>query len=156
VAYRENSVDQLPVKSKKMVKKDRYFLYFVFKKGDQTWLRQRAAKDIWQNLYEFPQTEPEQLPEHAPEALRLLTASGYPTPASAKVQLSKTYRQTLTHRQVAALFALVEIQDPHWKPSPEWIPAPWSNTLPEVALPKVIAGFWKEKALFFQQPNLFS
>ncbi len=54
-ALQEKSIDQLPVKLKKLKIRKRYFNYLVFDiKGESTILRQRKGKGIWQNLYEFP------------------------------------------------------------------------------------------------------
>lgn len=47
----------LPVKSKKIKQRIRYFNYFVLIYNDSTWLRKRVDNDIWRNLYEFPMVE---------------------------------------------------------------------------------------------------
>ena len=43
----------LPVKEKKLVKKTRWFYYFIITVKDQVLIRKRAAGDIWENLFEF-------------------------------------------------------------------------------------------------------
>ncbi len=57
VALKENKVDQLPVKQKKNRIRERWFNYFVLTHKDQIAVQQRVAKDIWQDLYEFPLIE---------------------------------------------------------------------------------------------------
>jgi len=53
-----NWIDKLPVKSKKIKIKIRYFNYIVFlSKDKQTRLYKRNKKDIWYQLYEFPLIE---------------------------------------------------------------------------------------------------
>ncbi len=58
-AYTKNMVAQLPVKSKKIIVRPRYFHYLLLKYGKNTYLRKRDKKDIWQGLYEFPMIETE-------------------------------------------------------------------------------------------------
>jgi len=53
VAFSENRVQDLPVKSKKKRQKERYFAYFIIEKKGKILVRQRATKDIWQGLWEF-------------------------------------------------------------------------------------------------------
>lgn len=61
VAYAQQSIDTLPVKSKKTTSKSRYFNYlFLLQKSDNmefTLLQKRTQKDIWQHLYELPMFE---------------------------------------------------------------------------------------------------
>ncbi|MFV8368490.1 A/G-specific adenine glycosylase [Flavobacterium sp. LB2R40] len=59
-ALQKNKVDQLPVKSKKLKVRNRYFNYLVVadEMGD-TIIQKRTGKGIWHNLYEFPLIETE-------------------------------------------------------------------------------------------------
>ena len=57
-AYRNNQVDQLPVKSKKISVKKRYFHFVLIEDERQKiQIEQRLASDIWQNLYQLPLIE---------------------------------------------------------------------------------------------------
>jgi A/G-specific adenine glycosylase len=57
-ALQKNKVDQLPVKSKKLKVRNRYFNYIVAEDDLQnTIIHKRTAKGIWHNLYEFPLIE---------------------------------------------------------------------------------------------------
>ena len=54
-ALQHKTIDQLPVKIKKLKVRKRYFNYLVVDhQGDSTLIRKREHKDIWQNLFEFP------------------------------------------------------------------------------------------------------
>jgi A/G-specific adenine glycosylase len=53
VAFSENRVQSLPVKSKKKSQRERYFTYFIVEQKGKVLVRQRASKDIWQGLWEF-------------------------------------------------------------------------------------------------------
>lgn len=60
-AYTSNIVTLLPVKSKKTKITHRYFNYLYVKHQDHIFLKKRTAKDVWQNLYEFPLIESDHL-----------------------------------------------------------------------------------------------
>jgi len=52
VAYKQDLINDLPVKSKKLKVRKRYFNYILLFAGDKLWIHKRAAGDIWENLYE--------------------------------------------------------------------------------------------------------
>jgi A/G-specific adenine glycosylase len=61
-ALQKKKVDQLPVKSKKLKVRNRYFNYIVVTDDDEnTIIQKRTAKGIWHNLYEFPLIETEKV-----------------------------------------------------------------------------------------------
>ncbi len=60
-AYQENVASQLPVKIHKTKVTHRFFYYLFIENEGNTYLQKRTAKDVWQNLYEFPLIETEQL-----------------------------------------------------------------------------------------------
>lgn len=56
----KNKVDQLPVKSKKVKVRNRFFNYLVLNdENNNTIIQKRTDKGIWHNLYEFPLIETE-------------------------------------------------------------------------------------------------
>lgn len=55
IALQTKSIENLPVKIKKLKVRKRFFNYLVIDhKHDSTIIQQRTKKDIWQNLFEFP------------------------------------------------------------------------------------------------------
>lgn len=52
VAQKQVMIDMLPIKSKKLKVKNRYFHYILLLKDGKLWVRKRVEKDVWQNLYE--------------------------------------------------------------------------------------------------------
>ena len=59
-ALQKKKVDQLPVKSKKVKVRNRFFNYLVVADElENTIIQKRSAKGIWHNLYEFPLIETE-------------------------------------------------------------------------------------------------
>lgn len=61
IAKSVGNFDQLPVKSKKVKVKKRFFHFLIFKENDMTVIEKRDEKDIWQHLYQFPLLESENL-----------------------------------------------------------------------------------------------
>ncbi len=49
-----DSIKILPVKSKKLVIKHRFFHYFYFGENQKIWIQKRTEKDIWQELWQLP------------------------------------------------------------------------------------------------------
>lgn len=61
-ALQKKKVDQLPVKSKKLKVRNRFFNYLIVSdEKKHTIIQKRTAKGIWHNLYEFPLIETEKV-----------------------------------------------------------------------------------------------
>lgn len=128
-AFRLDKVSVLPAKSKTLSKKDRFFIYLVANFKGNTLIRKRTGKDIWQNLWEFPMLELPVFPtdnralesivrrHFFPENPALKTnppdslESAGPHFAALDIVISKSYRQTLTHRVVTAVFCEITFPD---------------------------------------------
>ena len=57
VAFREQRINELPVKSKKVKQRERHFTYLCIEYEGKIAIHQRGAGDIWQGLWECPQEE---------------------------------------------------------------------------------------------------
>ena len=57
IAFREQRINELPVKSKKVKQRERHFTYLCIEYEGKIAIHQRGAGDIWQGLWEFPQEE---------------------------------------------------------------------------------------------------
>ncbi len=111
VAFAENTVHLLPIKSKKMKKITRYFHYLVLNEGGKVWLRKRGPGDIWQNLYDFPIIEKEKTLtlselEKTNEWLTFFPKKKYHTK-----KISRPFSQTLTHRKIIAVFVEIDLDE---------------------------------------------
>ena len=53
LAFQNQTVTILPVKTKTVKIKNRFFNYVVFNHKESVYITKRVEKDIWQNLYEF-------------------------------------------------------------------------------------------------------
>ena len=62
LALQKKKVNLLPVKSKKLKVRNRFFNYFIFlDEQEKTIIQKRSEKGIWHNLYEFPLIETERV-----------------------------------------------------------------------------------------------
>lgn len=58
-AFKNGTTEQIPIKSKKVRRRTRYFHYLVLVDNGEIALQQRDTNDIWAGLYEFPLIETE-------------------------------------------------------------------------------------------------
>lgn len=102
VAKATNQIDTLPKKIKSKKSRNRYFHYFILRKGNEIMLSKRAEGDIWANLHEFPLIETDE-PADA-EQIRLHPSfvahfgDAHPQPISTPI------KQILSHQNIFAQF----------------------------------------------------
>lgn len=97
-AFRNQIVKSLPRKEKKQKIKKRYFNYLIFRKKNKILIQKRTAKDIWQNLYDFPLLE----------SKKILNKNKIPFKIDRK---STEFKQILSHQSITARFHFVSDQD---------------------------------------------
>jgi A/G-specific adenine glycosylase len=155
VAAQTRRVADFPAKSKKIEKKERFFLYLVVNWQGNIYIQKRLQKDIWQNLFEFPVIELETLPTDS-EAVRTILqqqeALSLPLPEDIQGSLSRPYRQTLTHRYVSAVFFEIHLPGD----AANWLDQPFfkhclsvkrSELKKKFAFPRLIDVFWDAGAV---------
>jgi A/G-specific adenine glycosylase len=106
VAYINNKIDVLPVKLKKLKKRDRYLNYIVYQLGDKYAFEKREAKDIWTGLYQFPLIESDQLLEE-----KALYSSIDQTIVSKMISFEPNPKHLLSHQNLYSQMTLVELQE---------------------------------------------
>lgn len=89
VAFREQRINELPVKSKKVKQRERHFTYLYIEYEGKIAIHQRGAGDIWQGLWEFPQEE------------QLTSSEDYAWRTEAQL-LQKGVKHILTHQILLA------------------------------------------------------
>ncbi len=111
-AYQNNLVRLLPVKSKSLVKKTRWFYYFVVQHDGKYYIRKRIENDIWQNLYEFvlKESDIQLFPEEAIAPAIIQNIIGQDKFSVSKV--SAVYKQQLTHQTIIGQFITLNIDKP--------------------------------------------
>lgn len=103
LALVKGSPADYPVRLKKTAKKERFIQYLVVRRGDKTLVRKRAGRDIWHGLYEFPSIETDSAGELTETDIRVIFPGEVPEGLSLG-EPSEFYRQTLTHREITAVF----------------------------------------------------
>ena len=107
-AFRNNMVEKLPVKGKKILVRDRYFTYLLIKYKGYTFISKRKSKDIWHSLYEFPLIETEFLPQETdisslPEWKELFKGD-----KTLITYVSPVIKHQLSHQTIYSRFVVVE------------------------------------------------
>lgn len=110
-AFRHKLVSQLPVKEKKLVRKERWFYYFMIECEGKIYIRQRMEKDIWENLFEFVLFESEGAVDGISARLPFLKKllKGHPFEIT---NISRVYRQQLTHQTIHGQFVKISVKEP--------------------------------------------
>lgn len=144
VALQEGRIAELPVKSKKINKTERFFHYLILNHQGQVLIQKREAKDIWLHLYQFPLLERESL-DMSKEVLETLIRDEW----QLLVQLrtgSKIFQQVLTHQLIHVRFWELDVLE-----LPEsglegylWV---LKSALNKYAFPKVIDRYLGDRTL---------
>lgn len=136
-AFATKQIDILPVKKKKIKKKNRYLYYLYIICGDKILIRQRKSKDIWHLLYELPYLE---FLTEIDECRLSKEISEIFMENVSSIHLSITKDiQMLTHQNIYANFSYIKIRTVQ-KTSFEGI---WvdKNELGKYAYPKIVKEF---------------
>ena len=111
VAFKKDLVKQLPVKSKMLVRKERWMCYFIVQVEGKVYIRQRTGKDIWENLYEFVLQEMEGPLQNRQEARTLFMKLAGKEPLEMGA-ISKLFTQQLTHQKIHGQFITITLSHP--------------------------------------------
>ncbi len=109
-AYQTGRQQRLPVKAKKEPVRNRYFNYLVFRQNGKLVMRERTARDIWQNLYDFWLVETD-------EPITALTDLNLPDELAKLVQQGRLVgdvmplTQLLSHQRIRGQFFLIDLPD---------------------------------------------
>ena len=122
LAFRNNTISNRPIKSKKTAVSDRYFHYLVYDLTGKTYIEKRTEKDIWQNLYQFPLIE-------------LKEAFSKPSIDGKLLFTSDPVKHILSHQRIHAQFH-------HISSSPKQVGKGWIEidraSIQEYPLPRII------------------
>ncbi len=108
IAFKLDQVKSLPVKEKSIIKRNRWFYYFLFVINNKIYVRKRTQKDIWQNLYEFVLDETNSSVPNADVNPGILKKFIGRQPFRI-VSISSIYRQQLSHQYINGQFMVVAI-----------------------------------------------
>jgi A/G-specific adenine glycosylase len=131
-AFDQNLVDILPIKQKKIIKKNRHFHFVVIEDNNSIYLQKRTGKDIWQDLFSFPMIESDG------KSCRQLKkwADSFSTP----IQIN----QVLTHQVIHGYFYKISIVKVKDKTLLQDFQKVSIKKIKSYAFPKMIAQFFEE------------
>ena len=135
-AFNKGLIKVLPVKEKKLIKRHRWFYYFLIESPDAVYIRKRTGKDIWQNLHEFvlyETSDPSPFPHH--HHLKEIFGE---QPFAVTMQ-SSIYIQQLTHQTIHGQFIMVSTS-PETKLPGDFLKVPKAQ-LSGFAFPRMINNF---------------
>ena len=109
VAFNENLVGQLPVKSKFIQKKKRYLDFYCFIVGDKWFIQERQTGDIWAGLFQFYLVENEKrVPFHENSIKEVLFNQLLIKKQAVNIVLHpEQFQQQLTHQTLTVRFAKI-------------------------------------------------
>lgn len=144
-AFQQDKIEVLPVKAKKLLKKARYFHYFVFSDAKHIYIQQRWGNDIWKGLFEFPMIETKD-PKPAFNSKKIVENIGISNQFILNSKQRLAYKQTLSHQNIHAFFYEIKLSA---LPKPE---KPLLNitlkNIQEYAFPKIIRSYLLDRLNF--------
>jgi len=112
LAYEKNLINELPVKSKSIKKRDRYFNYFIVEHNGALLLKKREEKDIWQSLYDFPLLETDILVDETEVLESKEWRNSFGKQEYIINSVSKIVKHVLSHQQIHARFWEISTNGP--------------------------------------------
>ena len=102
-ARRLDKALNFPIRTKKVKKRDRFFIYLMIDHNGETFLRRRPEGDIWQGLYEFPMLEVNSESE-LNDPVTGLSDAGIWKDDFVLAEVSTVFKHILTHQNIKAVF----------------------------------------------------
>jgi A/G-specific adenine glycosylase len=117
LAYKNKTINSLPVKSKKTLIRHRYFYYLIINYEECVYVKQRTENDIWKKLYDFPLIESTKgLPANAiTQSADWINIFGQ-SPATLN-HISELVNHQLTHQKIYARFIHLTIKNEKYLPA---------------------------------------
>jgi A/G-specific adenine glycosylase len=139
-AFRDSRQDNLPVRTQKSPRKERWMYYLVVISSGHIALSERTGKDVWRHLYQpiLLETEAPLTPEEL--IARPLVQKMSRGCEISQDQISPIYTQLLTHQQISGRFVNIRLQELPELPLPyEWFPL---SGLHSVAFPRHVRNYF--------------
>ncbi len=112
-AYNNKSIDILPIKSKVVKQRNRFFYYLFIKNNKDNftfvYLNKRKEKDIWKNLYDFPLIETELELSFTDNDVFKAIGKYLGTNDFTLNSISKQYKHKLSHQTINAYFIEIDL-----------------------------------------------
>lgn len=111
IAYKQGLVNTLPIKEKQLMRKKRWFTYFIFLLQDMVLVNKRVQKDIWENLYEFYLFETDKEWEWKAENITKWLKDQLGIERFKIKNISKLFNQQLTHQNLQGRFITISLDN---------------------------------------------
>lgn len=138
-ARKTNRINSLPVKIKSLKIRERHFNYILAQKNGEILINKRGAGDIWENMFDLPLFETENL-THAQDLIRSEDFINFFGDQVKIRSVSAPFKHILSHQKLHASF--IEIEDFSEEFNSE---RPWfyisNDELEKLAQPKLIFQF---------------
>ncbi|MCB9032579.1 MAG: A/G-specific adenine glycosylase [Chitinophagales bacterium] len=136
-AYINNKINDLPFKSKKIKKKERYFHFVVAYNQHNIVIVQRTEQDIWQSLFQFPmlETDTSTIPSDL-QAFGINELNSF------------IYKQQLTHQKIIGIFYELKTE------KIDTIAKKWNamkvnkSKINNFAFPRIINNYLKDRFIY--------
>ncbi len=139
-AFQLGFTNQLPLKTKSLPRRKRWFYYFIVDAGkDKLWVRERIESDIWKNLYEFVLWETGKIIPQGKLKQTSFFRNNFGKNGLRIKHISPAFNQTLTHQFITGHF--VHLDKPMAE-LPGYQPVP-SETIRNYPFPKLIVDYLK-------------
>ena len=107
-AFQLGKVNALPVKEKKIIKKQRWLYYIIAEHNNGFYIRQRINKDVWQNLHEFILIEMDRFED----AQAIIDSKEFKNIIPGNYSIIRPpvfYKQLLTHQVINGCFIHIKL-----------------------------------------------
>jgi len=144
IALLQDKVDVLPVKTGKLIKKQRWLYYLIIGYNGKIYVKKRGPKKIWENLYEFVLLETDRSFsfEEIKRSEFFKSIIGKIKPVI--LDVSKMYKQQLTHQTIHGSFIQLTVKT---EPSLKDYKAVTYKEMKQLPFPKFITGYLAENEL---------
>lgn len=140
-AYKNQQINELPVKLKKVKVKERHFQFFIIvNEKNQLIIKRRDNSDIWAGLYDLPGVEFNSLPDSLLESLQL--KNWFEDEPKVK-NISNEIKHILTHQRLFARFVEIETNREQVIMQEGWIWVDFDK-VKNYGMPKLIFEFLKK------------
>ena len=95
---------ELPIKSKSLVRKNRYFNYLIITHQQHVIIKKRVENDIWQNLYDFPLIETESPADFSELKQKIKNHHLLKNKSWTLEKVSPSFKHVLSHRDIYTSF----------------------------------------------------
>ena len=148
VAFQTERVNELPVKEKQTKIRSRWFRFYILEHDGLFAVQKRTGKDVWSNLYEFPNTEfasEKEWKKTAGTVFETWLKEKKITQKATQISITKPIKQQLSHQTIYATAALLQLKGKAViKNDWEWKTA---RQLQQLPFPKLLNDFLKAGVL---------